>query len=171
MVGIWRPRDHRVGKPLRKRALVSVSRPGGLRSRRAQVSSLRFFIQYQTQKLRGRTDVPLARRPVGSDATTNARVRSSRASHRRQAIPDRLPFCCQSAVSPFRPNIHLFAGFAFFAVQKNSMGHRICVYLRNLRAVLSGMAAQSFTRSFSWVVSLGVLVVLLVRRADLGPSV
>jgi len=38
VAAIWRPRAHRVGKPLRKRALGSVSRPGGLRSRRAQVS-------------------------------------------------------------------------------------------------------------------------------------
>ena len=37
-------------------------------------------------RARGRTAVPRARRPVRSAATTNARVRSSPASHRRQAI-------------------------------------------------------------------------------------
>ena len=37
-------------------------------------------------RARGRTAVPRARRPVRSAATTNARVRRSPASHRRQAI-------------------------------------------------------------------------------------
>ena len=42
------------------------------------------------EKKKGRTDAPLARRPVRSGAATNARVRSKRASLRRQAI-DRSP--------------------------------------------------------------------------------
>ena len=37
---------------------------------------------FQTGEERGGTDAPLARRPGGSTATTNARVRSRRASHR-----------------------------------------------------------------------------------------
>jgi hypothetical protein len=37
---------------------------------------------FQTEEKRGGTDAPLARRPVGSTAVTNARVRSRRASHR-----------------------------------------------------------------------------------------
>jgi hypothetical protein len=39
-VAVERPRDNWVGKPSRKRALATVSRPSGLRSCRAQVSPL-----------------------------------------------------------------------------------------------------------------------------------
>ncbi len=51
-------------KPLRKRALVLVSRPGGMRSRRAQVSSFLFFIQNQKRKRRERQN----RRAPGTSA-------------------------------------------------------------------------------------------------------
>jgi len=52
------------------------------------------FLSPTTQKC-GRTDVPTARRPVRSSAATNAWVRSRQASHRRQAVSDRLSFCLQ----------------------------------------------------------------------------
>jgi hypothetical protein len=56
----------------------------------------------------GRTDVPRARRPVRSEATTKVHFGSSRASHRRQAIPDRLSFCRQEAELLFSLSDRLF---------------------------------------------------------------
>jgi hypothetical protein len=68
---------------------------------------------------RGRTDVPLARRSVRRPAATDARIRRRRASHRRQAISDRLSFCLPEAEAPCRLRHHPFASlrfrvFAFF---------------------------------------------------------
>ena len=57
---------------------------------------------------RGRTDVPWVRRPARRLAVTNACVRGRQASHRRQAISDRLSCCHQNAESPFRLSDRLF---------------------------------------------------------------
>ena len=75
-----------------------------------------------TKEKRGRTDVPPARRPVRSDATTNARVRRSRASHRRQAISYRLSFCLQSAWPHFKFSNRPFASLRLcdFALKKDA---------------------------------------------------
>ena len=55
--------------------------------------------------MRGRTDVPEARRPVRRPAATDARIRSWRVSHRRQAIPDRLSFWRHEAESLFKLSV------------------------------------------------------------------
>jgi hypothetical protein len=48
----------------------------------------------------GKTDVPLARRPVRRMAATSAFVRSRQTFHRQQAIIDRLSFCRQDTEAP-----------------------------------------------------------------------
>ena len=82
-----------VGTPIRMREFVTGSRPSGLRSLSASLAtSLLHSIAGRSappplmNEKKSRTDVPRARRPVRSAAATNACVRSSRASHRRQAI-------------------------------------------------------------------------------------
>jgi hypothetical protein len=93
-VAVGRPRNRWVGTPPRKRALVPVSRPSGLLSSSAGLAtSLLHFMDGRVthrppnlKESRGRTDVLPARRPVRRTAAMNARVRSRRTSHRRQAI-------------------------------------------------------------------------------------
>jgi hypothetical protein len=125
----------------------------------------------QMKKKRGRTDALRARRPVRRQAATNARVRRRLASHRRQAIPDRLSFCRQEAGSPLRISNQLFAslrlcvgggagGSAFSWV-----GGGICVYLCDLWALrMAGcicvyLRYLRFDRAGGWARRLGVLVV------------
>ena len=79
---------------------------------------------------RGRTDVPLARRPVRSPAATDARIRSRRASHRRQAIrsPVVLPPISGTTLQAQRPRL---CGLCVLCGSKSAGW--ICVYLRYLR--------------------------------------
>ena len=65
---------------------------------------------FQKEMRGGGTDAPSARRPVGSQPATNARVRSRRAFQRRSAISDRRCFrrhlryeCITSAKNSLRP--------------------------------------------------------------------
>jgi hypothetical protein len=62
-----------------------------------------------TKRKRGRTDVPTARRTVRRSGVTDACIRNGRASHRRQAITDRLSFCRQSSAPTPKLSNRLFA--------------------------------------------------------------
>jgi hypothetical protein len=81
-------------KPPRKQAFVPISWPSDLRSASAGLATSLLHSMAgkgtpsfpKMKEKKGRTDAPQARQSVRSAATTNARVRSSRASHRRQAI-------------------------------------------------------------------------------------
>jgi hypothetical protein len=107
--------DRWVEKPRRMPALASVFRPSDLRSPRAQASPLLFFIQknWRMRPLlnlkckRGRTDVPQARRPVRRPATTDARIWSRRASHRRQAIQSPVVLPPKSGTTLQAQRLHL----------------------------------------------------------------
>ena len=77
----------------RSRAIVTGARSSGLRSLSAGLATSHLYLMvgrgtppFQIGGRRGGTDAPLARRPVGSLAATNACVRSSRASYRWAAI-------------------------------------------------------------------------------------
>jgi len=129
-----------VWNPLRKRAFESDSRPGGLRCPSASLATSLLHskdgrgspLLSQIQK-RGRTDTLRARRPVRRRAATNACVRSMPASHRRQAIPNRLSFCRQET-GPF-----LKLSKRFFATL------RLCVFSGGWAALrLRGSAPLRF---------------------------
>jgi len=84
-------RNRWVGKPFRRLAFVTVSRPSGLRSESAASPLLSPIVKwnvppFQTGEGVGGTDAPAARRPGGGMAATNARVRSRQGSHRWSAI-------------------------------------------------------------------------------------
>ena len=77
------------------------------------------------EKKRGRTDVPMARRPVRRPAATDACVRSRRASHRRQAISGSPVVLPRVSASPRNPSDRLFVwadGWAAFV----SLCLRVC---------------------------------------------
>ena len=95
-------RDRWVGPKLRTQALVAVSQPSGLRLANAGLATTHNrsinggrLLSNKKRRVQGRPDVPAARRPVRSEATRNVHDRSRSASHRRQAIIDRLSFCLQ----------------------------------------------------------------------------
>ena len=87
----------------------------------------RFSFPFNSWNKLGRTDVPKARRPVRSPAAMDACIRSRRASHRRQAIPDRLSFCRKETEAPYRLSHRPFASLRYW------VGGWICAYLRDLR--------------------------------------
>ena len=86
-------RNRRTGQPLRMHAFDAVALSSGLRSESAgpATPSLHFMVGRgthlsPTEKTGGGTAAPLARRPVGSQVATNARVRSKLTFHRLPAI-------------------------------------------------------------------------------------
>jgi len=100
---VRRPRVHWAGKPFRKRALIPVSRPSGLRSRRAQVSPHLFFIQYMgghalhynnTEKRQNRRSNGTS---AGEKADCDERSRSEQTSF-SPATGDQ-PIACRSAAN------------------------------------------------------------------------
>ena len=139
-------RYHWAVQPPQKRAFVPVSRPSVLRSSSAGLASSLLHSMdgmsphsNTTRGKQGRTHVPQARRPVRRPAATNACVRSRRASHRRQAITDRLSFCRRSwhrikspATAPLRLcDFALFArvgGFCVSAALRGWEGGWLCVF-------------------------------------------
>ncbi len=96
-----------------------------------------FFIHVHpqlTREKKGRTDVPLARRPVGSRASRKACFLRWPASHRRQAIrsPVVLPSINGTAFQTQQPHLCVFASLRLCA-SAFLFDDRICVYLRDLR--------------------------------------
>jgi len=88
--------------------------------------------------------VPRARRPVRKPAAMDARIRSCRASHRRQAIPDRLSFCRKETETPYPLSHRGFVNswcLRVFVVATGA-GEWICVYLRDLWAAPCALCAS-----------------------------
>ena len=84
--------------------------------------------------------MPRARRPVRRPAAMDARIRSRRASHRRQAIPDRLSFCRKETETPYPLSHRSFVNSWCFRVFvfATGAGEWICVYLLDLRFLQAG---------------------------------
>ena len=84
--------------------------------------------------------MPRARRPVRRPAAMDARIRSRRASHRRQAILDRLSFCRKETETPYPLSHRDFVNSWCLGVLVVAtwVGRWICVYLRDLRFLRAG---------------------------------
>jgi len=114
----------------RSRAIVTGACSSGLRSGSAGLATSHLHLMvrrgthpFQIGERRGGTDAPLARRPVGSTAATNACVRNSRASYRRSAIarsPAVPPSILGTAASHQRQPLCVLCVFAVF------LGGRLC---------------------------------------------
>jgi len=97
-----------------------------------------------TKRKRGRTDALRARRPLRSDATTYARVRSWGISHRRQAIPNRLSFCREDAQPPFKLSSPLSASL------RGRLGGWLCVLFWDLPGGLRVFVPSCLRRGMGW---------------------
>jgi len=118
---------------------VPAQRPALCERRPRQFSSS--FNSLEEKK--GRTDGPMARRPVRRRASTNARVRRRPASHRRQAInrsPVVLPPRNGGTYKAQRPPLGVLV---FWWLWRGWSGG-ICVYLRYLRFEMGWRAALRY---------------------------